>query len=90
MAVNGGAGVVNDRLVVVVRAVGEVHADNVEADVAQLVDCLDGVGLGADGADDGAAAVVALGLEGRVERREPVDAPAILEVVLGRGGHDAV
>lgn len=50
---------------------GEVHADNVETGIAQLVDGLDRVGLGANGADDGRAAVVVLRAVGGVERGKP-------------------
>lgn len=75
---------------VLVGAVGEVHAHDVKTGQAQLVDGLDRVGLGANGADDGGAAQVALGLVGSVERGQPGDLAAQLEVLLGRGGHDAV
>src|SRR4051794_39929504 len=74
----GGARVVNDGLVVLVAAVREVHAHDVEAGGAELVDGLGRVGLGADGADDGRAAVVLLGLEGRVELGQPVDPADLL------------
>lgn len=86
----GGAGIVDDGLVVLVGAVGEVHANNVEASSTQPVDGLGGVGLGANGADDGGAAEVPLGGVGGVEGGEPVNLAAQLEVVLGSGSHDAV
>jgi hypothetical protein len=66
---------------------GEVHADNVETGLAQGVDGLDGVGLGADGADDGRAAVVLLGLVGGVQVGEPGDLAADGEVLLSGGSH---
>lgn len=50
---------------------GKVHADNVETRIPELVDGLNRVGLGADCADDGGAAVVALGSESSVERGKP-------------------
>lgn len=85
----GGAHIVNDRLVVLVAAVGEVHAGHVQAGITQLVDGLDRVGLGADGADDGGAAEVAGRRELRLERGQPIDAAADIQVVLGRGSHCA-
>jgi hypothetical protein len=51
--------------------VRKVHADNVETGISELVDGLDGVGLGANSADDGGAAVVALGSESGVEGGKP-------------------
>jgi hypothetical protein len=42
---------------------GEVHANNVEASSAELVDGLDRVCLGPDGADNGGSAVVLCRLE---------------------------
>lgn len=57
----GGASIVNDGLVVLVLAVGEVHANNIEAGGSQLVDGLDRVGLGTDCADDGCSSEVLLG-----------------------------
>lgn len=53
------------------KTYGEVHANNVETGLAEGVDGLNRVGLGADGADDGRAAVVLLGLVGGVEVGEP-------------------
>ena len=85
-----GAGVVNDGLVIVVGTMREVHANNVEAGIAEGADGLDGIGLGANGADDGGTAVVTLRSVGGVEGGQPSDASANLEMVLGRGGHDAV
>lgn len=85
-----GAGVVNDGLVVLVRAVGEVHADDVETGITQTVDGLDRVGLGANGADNGGTAVVARGSVCGVQRGKPRDLTAELEVFLGGGGHDAL
>ena len=78
----GLARVVNDRLVVLVCAVGEVHAHDVEASLAEGVDLLGGVGLGANGADDGGAAVLARGSILSVELRQPFDPRAAgIEVV---------
>jgi hypothetical protein len=69
----GLTGVVNDGLVVLVGAVGEVHADNVQTRLAELVDGLNGVGLWANGADDGSTAVVLGWLELGVELGEPLN-----------------
>lgn len=66
---------------VFVATVREVHPHHVQARLAQLVDGLDRVGLGADGADDGSPAQVALRLVGCVELGEPFDLAAELEVV---------
>lgn len=104
----GGAGIVNDGLVVLVAAVllvdtmladgrqtgrgsgvahGEVHAHDVQTGLAQSVDGLNRVGLGTDGADDGRAAVVLLGLVGSVEAGEPGDLSAYIKVVLSSSSH---
>lgn len=87
--VNGSAHIVNDRLVVLVAAVGEVHTGHVQAGITKLVEGLDRVGLGADGADDGSAAKVAGRGEGCVEGGQPIDAATDFQVLLGRGRHDA-
>lgn len=63
---------------VLVRAVGEVHANNIETCHAQFVDRLDGVGLGANCADDGCTAVVLCWLVFGIELAQPLD--------LGAGG----
>lgn len=74
--------VVDDRLVVLVRAVGEVHTDNVQASLAQSVHLLRGVGLGANGTDDGGAAVLLGRVVLGVELAEPFNpGPASIEVV---------
>jgi hypothetical protein len=67
--------------VVFVAAVREVHPDHIEPSFAKLVDSLDRVGLGADGADDRSPAQVALRLVGRVKLRQPFDLAAELEMV---------
>ena len=78
----GLARVVNDRLVVLVRAVGEVHADDVETSPAESVHLLRGVGLGADGADDGGSSVLLGWVVFGVELAEPLNpGPASIEVV---------
>lgn len=69
---------------------GEVHANNIETGGAELVDGLDRVGLGADRADDGGAAVVALRSVVGIQVGEPGNAAAGIEVLLGVGSHDAV
>jgi hypothetical protein len=70
--------------------VGEVHANDIKTGSAELVDGLNRVGLGANGADDGRAAVVALrGVIG-IEVGQPGDAAAGVEVLLCVGSHDAV
>lgn len=66
---------------VLVAAVGEVHAHHVEASLAELVDGLNRVRLGANGADDGGAAEVAGRLERGIELREPFDLAPQVEVV---------
>ena len=90
LSLDGGTGIVNDRLVVFVGTVGKVHADNIKSGGAQLVDGLDRVGLGANGADDGGTAEVLLRAESCVERSEPGNLAAQLEVLFGSGSHDAV
>lgn len=69
---------------------GEVHADHIETSSAQLVDGLDAVGLGANGADDGGSAVVLLGLVGGVEGGKPGNLASQVKVLLSSSGHDAV
>lgn len=49
----------------------KVHANNIKTGISELVDGLDRVGLGANGADDGRAAVVALRSESGVEGSKP-------------------
>lgn len=72
---------------VFVRAVREVHANNVEAGPAQGIDLLGGVGLGANGADDRGAAVLFGGAVLRVELREPLNARAAGVQVVKSVGH---
>ena len=86
----GLAGVLDDRLVVLVRSVGKVHADDVKTGITEVVNGLDRVGLGANGANDGGAAVVALRSVGGVEGGKPRDLASEFEVVLSGGGHDAL
>lgn len=86
---DGLTGIVNDGLVVLVGAMGEVHANDVETGIAETVDGLDRVGLGANGADDGGATVVLLGAVGSVERREPGEATAAdVEMILSSSSHE--
>jgi hypothetical protein len=62
--------------------VGEVHAHDVETSLAESVHLLRGVGLGADGTDDGGAAVLLRRVVLGVELAEPLDpGPASIEVV---------
>jgi hypothetical protein len=83
----GLARIVNDGLVVLVAAVRKVHAHDVEPDLAEGVDLLGGVGLGADRADDGGAAVCLWrGILG-VQLREPFDPGAPRVEVVERVGH---
>ena len=72
---------------VFVAAMGEVHPHHVEASITKLVDGLNRVGLGADGADDGSPTQVASGLEFSVERRQPVNPAAQRQVLESRGSH---
>lgn len=89
MSGDGLAGIVNDGLVVLVGAVGEVHADDVEAGIAETVDGLDRVGLGANGANDGRAAIVVLRAVGGVEGGEPGEAAtADVEMILSSSSHE--
>jgi hypothetical protein len=68
--------------VVFVRAVGEVHADDVEASLAEGVHLLRRVGLGTDGANDRGASVLLRRVVLGVELAEPFDpGPASIEVV---------
>ena len=64
---------------------GEVHANDVKTGGAQLVDGLDGVGLGANSADDGGPTQVPLGGVGGVKVSEPFDLATCGEVVEGVG-----
>jgi len=62
--------------------VGEVHANDIETDLAEGVDLLGRVGLGADGADDGGSSVLLGRCVLSVELAEPLDpGPAGVEVV---------
>jgi hypothetical protein len=62
--------------------VGEVHADDVEASLAERVHLLGRVGLGADGTDDGGATVLLRRVVLGVELAEPFDpGSASIEVV---------
>lgn len=83
----GLARIVDDRLVVLVGAVGEVHAHDIETSLAEGIDLIGGVGLGTDCADDGCAAV----LLGRrilsVQLREPFDPGTAGVEVVERVGH---
>lgn len=73
---------INDGLVVLVGAVGEVHANNIETGLAQRVDLLGRVRLGADCADDGGSSVLLRGVVLGVELAEPFDpGSASVEVV---------
>ena len=81
------AGVVNDGLVVFVRAVGEVHANDIKTGLAELVDGHDRVGLGANGADDGGPTVVPGGLEFGVELGEPGNLGGAGAEVVKSGRH---
>ena len=81
------AGVVDDGLVVLVRPVGEVHANDIEAGLAELVDGLDRVRLGANGADDGGPTVVLGGLEFGVELGEPRNLGGAGAEVVKSGRH---
>ncbi len=80
--------VVDDGLMVIIAAVGEVHAYDIETGGPELVDGLRGVCLGSYGANDGRSAIVLLGLEGSVELGEPVDSADLLEVVQSGGHYD--
>jgi len=73
--------------VVLVAAMGEVHANNVQPNITKLVDGLNRVRLGANRADDRRAAEVTGRREGSIELGEPVDSAAELEMVKGCGCH---
>jgi hypothetical protein len=85
----GLARMVDDGLVVVVGAVGEVHADDIETSLAQRVDLLSRVCLGSNGTDDGGPAVFFGWLVLSVELRQPFNSGSSrVEVVesIGHGG----
>ena len=67
------AGIVNDRLVVAVFAVGEVHSDDVEAILSELVDRLNRVRLGTNCADDRGTTIVLGRPVFRIEGSKPSD-----------------
>lgn len=82
----GLAGIVNDRLVVLVGAVRKVHADDIQTSSTERVDLLGRVGLGANGADDGCATVLLGGVVLGVELGQPFNpGPAGVEVVESVG-----
>lgn len=72
---------------VLVRAVGEVHANDIETCLAEGIDLLSGVGLGSNCADNGGAAVLFLGVVLGVELREPLDTRATSVQVVESVGH---
>lgn len=65
----------------------EVHADNVQTGGSQLVDGLDRVRLGADGADDRGSTQVPLGVVFRVEGGQPLKLTTGRHVVEGICSH---
>jgi hypothetical protein len=73
--------------VILVAAVGKVHAHNIEASLTEFVDGLDRVRLGANRADDGSPTEVTRGLESSIELGKPVDSAAELKVIEGGGRH---
>lgn len=83
------AGVVDDRLEVLVGAVGGIQTDDVHAGVAEGLERRDIVALGADGADDRGLAGVGVGvglLEGEgVQVGDPLD---LGHAGVGSKGHD--
>lgn len=83
----GLASIVNDGLVVFVGAVGEVHTNDIETSLAELVDGCDRVGLGANGADDGGSTIVLGGLDLSVELREPRNLGGAGAEVVKSGRH---
>ena len=66
---------------------GEVHADDVKAGIAEHVNLLNGVGLGANGADDGRATVVLGRGELGVEVRQPLKPGAARRTVIKVNRH---
>lgn len=72
---------------ILVAAVGKVHANDVQPGITELVDGLNGVGLGANRANDGRPAEVALGLVGGVELGKPVDPATEVKMVQSGSGH---
>lgn len=70
-----------------VRAVGEVHADDIETSLAESIDLLGGIGLGPDCADNGGAAVLLGRMILSVELREPLNARAAGVQVVESVGH---
>ena len=55
-----------------ISSVREIHADNIEPSPAQHINFFNGVGLGANGANNGRAAVVQLWLELGIEAGKPL------------------
>lgn len=87
MGLLGGTGVIDDGLVVLITAMGEIHSDHVHPSIAELVDSLDGVRLGPDGADDrGPSIRLSWGVRG-VEVSEPFDSAPHGEMIEGVGCH---
>ena len=67
--------------VIFVAAMGEIHPHHVKAGLTELVDRLNGVGLGTNGADNGRPAQVALRRDLGVKRSQPFNLAAEAEVV---------
>lgn len=67
--------------VILVATMGEVHPHHVKAGLTELVDRLNGVGLGANGADNGRPAQVALRRDLGVKRSQPFNLAAEAQVV---------
>ena len=68
---------------VLVAAMGEVHANDIETSGAELVDGLDGVGLGSNGADDGGSTEVSCWLVLGVQLRKPLDLGSSRQMICG-------
>lgn len=75
------------RTMILIAAVGKVHAHNIETRFAELVDGLNRVRLGTDCANDGSTTEVARGLESSIKLGKPVDSAAELKMIKGRGRH---
>jgi len=73
--------------VILVAAMRKVHAHHVKASLTKLVDSLDRVRLGTNGADDGGAAEGAVRLVRRVERRQPLNLTAKVKMIESRSSH---
>lgn len=79
-----GAGVVDDRLVILVRAMGKVHTDNIETGAPEGIDGLNLIRLWTNGADNGSAPVVLVRTLVGVQLAKPLNSASHREMFHGR------